>query len=184
MLYSKKDKGLQSFFITKSNAPDDIKNKRWRALDAMVNFAEGGECRHSDILVYFNDKDRIKKCGHCDTCDTKSPRRITPMEVPFALKKPEKKPTKKSKYDKLFQTEVPEDKQWMIKVLKDWRKEYAEEEGIPAFMVFSDKSLRDLIVKHPTNLTELESVYGFGEKKIEVLGDLIIEKLNECTEAD
>jgi len=179
MLYSKKDKGLQSFFITQSKAPKDIKDKRWRALDAMVNFAEGGECRHSDILVYFKDKDRIKKCGHCDSCDLKSARRILPVKVPFALKAPEKKPTKKSKYDKLFQSEVPEDRQWLIKVLKDWRKEYAEEEGIPAFMVFSDKSLRDLIVKNPTNETELGEVYGFGEKKIEVLGHLILDVLSE-----
>jgi len=183
MLYSKKDKGLQSFFITQSKAPKEIKDKRWRALDAMVNFAEGGECRHSEVLVYFNDKDRIKKCGHCDSCDLKSPRRVLPVKVPFAIKAPEKKVTKKSKYDKLFETEVPVDKQWMVKVLKDWRRDYAEEEGIPAFMVFSDKSLRDLIVKQPANETELEAVYGFGEKKIEVLGHLILDVLNNSEES-
>ncbi len=182
MLYSKKDKGLQSFFITQSKAPKEIKDKRWRALDAMVNFAEGGECRHSDILIYFNDKDRIKKCGHCDSCDLKSPRRVLPVKVPFAIKTPEKKPTKKSKYDKLFATEVPADKQWLIQVLKDWRRDYAEEEGIPAFMVFSDKSLRDLIVKNPTDETELESVYGFGEKKIETIGHLILDVLSNAKE--
>src|SRR5262249_47410647 len=32
MLYSKKDKGLQSYFIVKSQAPEDIKRTRWNTL--------------------------------------------------------------------------------------------------------------------------------------------------------
>ena len=28
----------------------------------------GGECRHSGILTYFKDSDRIDGCGHCDVC--------------------------------------------------------------------------------------------------------------------
>ncbi len=176
MLYSKKDKGLQSFFITQSDAPKDIINKRWRALDAMVNFAEGSECRHSEILVYFNDQNRIKSCGHCDTCDTESKLNVKPEFIAEA-EVPKKK--KKSKYDKLFQTEIPADKQWMIKDLKKWRKEYAQENSVPAFMIFSDKSLRDLINQLPTTEHDLINVYGFGESKVESLSSDLLPVMEE-----
>ncbi|MCB0351484.1 MAG: ATP-dependent DNA helicase RecQ [Bdellovibrionales bacterium] len=52
LTYSKKDKGLQSFFITNSEASAKIKAQRWSALNAMVQYAEGSECRHGDILTY------------------------------------------------------------------------------------------------------------------------------------
>ena len=53
LLYSKKDKGLHSYFIQQSDASSAIVNRRWRALDIITQFAEGGECRHSGILTYF-----------------------------------------------------------------------------------------------------------------------------------
>ena len=76
LLYAKKDRGLQSFFIRESNAPIEIKNARWKSLDAIIQYAEGGECRHSGILTYFKDVDRIQSCGHCDVCDPGSPRKV------------------------------------------------------------------------------------------------------------
>ena len=71
--------GLQSFFIRESTAPDEIKRARWRSLDAIVQYAEGGECRHSGILTYFKDTDRIQSCGHCDVCDPGSPEKSAPF---------------------------------------------------------------------------------------------------------
>ena len=76
LLYAKKDRGLQSFFIRESTAPAEIKSARWKSLDAIIQYAEGGECRQSGILTYFKDRDRIQSCGHCDVCDPGSPRRV------------------------------------------------------------------------------------------------------------
>ena len=53
LLYAKKDKGLQSFFIQQSKAPGWVLSNKWRMLDAMLQYAEGGECRargHSHLL--------------------------------------------------------------------------------------------------------------------------------------
>lgn len=65
MLYSKKDKGLQSYFITQSDAPAEIKRVKWNTLEALVNYCEGGECRHAGVLTYYQDSQRIEACGHC-----------------------------------------------------------------------------------------------------------------------
>ncbi|NQZ01953.1 MAG: ATP-dependent DNA helicase RecQ [Bdellovibrionales bacterium] len=173
LVYSKKDKGLQSFFIQTSKAESRIKNMRWEALDAMINYAEGSECRHADILTYFKDSNRIKSCGHCDTCDPKSVRRIKPI-VGSSLGGPAPKPKKKKK--KGWQPDpsfTPEQNAW-VEEIRAWRKDYASSQDIPAFMVFSDKTLRDLVSKMPLTVDELGYVYGLGDAKIEAFGEELI----------
>ncbi|MCB0351219.1 MAG: HRDC domain-containing protein, partial [Bdellovibrionales bacterium] len=44
-------------------------------------------------------------------------------------------------------------------------------------MVFSDKTLRDLILKSPTTEAELENVYGFGKKKIDLFGKELLAQI-------
>lgn len=174
LVYSKKDKGLQSFFIQSSKAEKRIKNMRWDALNAMVNNAEGSECRHADILTYFKDEKRIKRCDHCDSCDPSSTRKI---QRDFSIIKPAKK-TKSKKASVLLDQQFTDDQRWTMENLKIWRKQYARQNDIPAFMVFSDKTLRDLVIKMPTNQDELSYVYGLGDQKIESFGSQILEKLH------
>lgn len=171
LTYSKKDKGLQSFFINSSDASPKIKAQRWSALNAMIQYAEGSECRHGDILTYFKDKNRISRCGHCDSCAPKTSHRVLVPNRPKIIKKSKKK-------DVLLKSDIPAHDLWKVEVIREWRKEFAKKNDIPAFMVFSDKSLRDLILKAPSNEEELEKVYGFGKKKIDLIGKALLKKLN------
>ena len=176
LLYSKKDKGLQSFFIENSEASKHIKNLRWRNLDALVAYAEGGECRHAEILTYYKDSQRLKKCGHCDSCDPQSERRIQkPVVVTpeFAKVLSKKSKSKKSDYDVPLNSE---DEQ-LFNELKHWRKAKSVEKDVPAFMIFGDKTLRDLVLKRPSSLSELHQVYGLGESKIEEYGSELLSVL-------
>ena len=174
LLYSKKDKGLHSYFIRESGADGKIKTHRWAALDAMVNYAEGGECRHGDILTYFKDQKRIQRCGHCDSCDPQSERKIK--------RRPRLGIAKKSKSKRRGQVTALEglsdEAKWRMDLLKTWRKEYAKEQDMPAFLVFSDKTLRDLADKAPHNARGLKDIHGLGEKKIELFGDKLIQLLH------
>ncbi len=174
LTYSKKDKGLQSFFITQSEASKSIKNQRWSALEALVQYAEGSECRHGDILTYFKDSKRINKCGHCDACAPNSARRIQQPPRPDRIAKLKRKEKMKA----LFEPDLSSDQKWRLDEIKEWRKSYAKENDIPAFMVFSDKTLRDLVLRAPSNLQDLKKVYGLGEKKIDLFGETLIEKLH------
>ncbi|MES2856561.1 MAG: HRDC domain-containing protein, partial [Bdellovibrionota bacterium] len=65
-------------------------------------------------------------------------------------------------------------------VLKSWRRTYANENDIPAFIVFSDRSLVDLANRNPGSLSELTDVHGFGAKKTEILGPAILNCLKGC----
>ena len=171
MLYSKKDKGLQSYFIDNSDAPKAIKSLRWRNLEALVNYSEGSECRHSEVLTYYKDSQRIQKCGHCDSCDAESARRI---------QKPAKAPTltKMRKISKKNKSEVVMDPSQEIRfeALRKWRKSKAAELDVPAFVVFSDQTLRQLAIRNPQRIEDLEDIHGIGETKLEKFGwDLLAE---------
>ena len=178
LLYAKKDRGLQSFFIRESNAPVEIKNARWKTLDAIIQYAEGGECRHSGILTYFKDADRIQSCGHCDVCDPGSSRRVphtfmAPTKTPTRKGKPKEK---KSRIERIATTLSAQESARM-RAIKDWRLEYARRLDMPAFLVFSNRTLEDLARKAPGTLAELEEVYGLGPQKIEAFGKELLEIL-------
>lgn len=175
LLYTRKDRALQAFFIRESKAEPISIKQRWRALDTITQFAEGGECRHGGILTYFRDSFRLRECGHCDTCAPNSTRRIQKPEVvedpvEISLKKPAKKSTKKM----LDDAPLTADAKLRMDVLREWRKDYADSKDVPAFLVFSNKTLLDLAVKAPSTLTQLEAVYGFGPHKVEHLGKEIL----------
>jgi ATP-dependent DNA helicase RecQ len=177
MLYSKKDKGLQSYFITNSEARSEIKDLKWRNLEALVAYSEGGECRHAEILTYYKDAQRLKKCGHCDVCLPNSPRKI--LEVmsardhsPIKLVK-----NKTKKHSFVVGEELSPDQQLVFRALKDWRKIKANELDVPAFVIFGDKTLRELAQVHPTSLDQLVDIYGIGEAKIEKFGAELLEEL-------
>jgi len=175
LLYSKKDKGLQSFFITSSKAPAAIQSSRWRALDNLVNYAESGECRHAEILTYYQDAQRIETCGHCDVCAPKSELKITVPEYTFAKTSRTVKKSKSRKSEALPEgQELDADQLRVLQILKMWRKDKAKELDVPAFVIFSDKTLRHLAKVHPNTLDELKNIYGMGEVKIERFGQEIL----------
>jgi len=55
--------------------------------------------------------------------------------------------------------------------LKELRKELAARESVPAYIVFSDASLRDMCRKKPTSLVQFSDVTGVGAVKLEKYGE-------------
>ncbi len=173
LLYAKKDRGLHSFFINQSNAPQTVISQRWRALEAITQYIESAECRHGGILTYFRDHDRIDACGHCDICAPHSPWVVARPEI---LSKRAKTKLRKAARSQPAPIDSP-DAEARALVLRDWRKRFSKERDIPAFIVFSDRTLRDLANKNPRTLTDLETIYGLGPAKIELFGQEILREL-------
>ena len=190
MLYSPKDKGLQSFFIQNSDAPKKIKEARWKNLDALINYSEGGECRHSEILTYYKDVNRIGACGHCDSCYPESDRRVSKVLAEMLSSKvvrtnketgfsagsdsgPASGAVLRRKPRKAKSSSGPmldRGQEAKFQKLKSWRKQKAQALDTPAFIIFSDRTLKDIVTKAPENLDQLRSVYGIGEDKLEKFG--------------
>ncbi|MDY5091231.1 MAG: HRDC domain-containing protein [Prevotella sp.] len=64
--------------------------------------------------------------------------------------------------------------------LRQWRKETADEEGIPAFMVMHTKVLIAISNEAPTTTRELAAVKGFGPKKTQKYGEAVLNIINRC----
>jgi ATP-dependent DNA helicase RecQ len=63
--------------------------------------------------------------------------------------------------------------------LRDLRKELAAKEGVPAYIVFSDASLRDMCRKQPVSPVRFAAVHGVGSVKLEKYGEAFIELIND-----
>jgi ATP-dependent DNA helicase RecQ len=59
--------------------------------------------------------------------------------------------------------------------LRDLRTQIASKKGIPPYIVFSDKTLKDLSSKVPQNKEEMLAVHGIGEVKFERYGKAFLE---------
>ncbi len=67
----------------------------------------------------------------------------------------------------------------VFEALRALRREIADREGLAAYMVFSDATLRDMAAKRPQNARELLEVSGVGEYKLKKYGKAFLEKLSQ-----
>jgi ATP-dependent DNA helicase RecQ len=66
--------------------------------------------------------------------------------------------------------------------LREVRREISTEEKIPPFVVFSDRTLRELCEAQPLNMDELIQVKGIGEQKREKYGKRILTVIHQYVE--
>ncbi|WP_216676556.1 DNA helicase RecQ [Nocardia terpenica] len=59
--------------------------------------------------------------------------------------------------------------------LRAWRAATAKEQGVPAYVVFHDATLREIATRKPTTLTELGTISGIGESKRGKYGEGVLE---------
>lgn len=67
----------------------------------------------------------------------------------------------------------------ICKRLKKYRYNQAKLENVPAYYIFNDSVLNDLVTIKPKNLSELDKIKGFGEYKCNKYGKNIIDIINE-----
>ena len=61
--------------------------------------------------------------------------------------------------------------------LRTLRTQLATERGVPAYVVFGDRTLRELAVIRPTGLRRLADIHGVGEKKLADPGPRFLEEI-------
>ncbi|MFB7302368.1 DNA helicase RecQ [Heyndrickxia sporothermodurans] len=62
----------------------------------------------------------------------------------------------------------------LFEQLRLLRKEIADAEKVPPYIIFSDQSLKEMSAKLPTSKNELLQIKGVGERKLEQYGDAFI----------
>lgn len=71
----------------------------------------------------------------------------------------------------------------VFETLRGWRAATAREQGVPPYVVFHDKTLREIAAVRPSSLEELSTVSGVGESKLAKYGEQILDVLAGDTPA-
>jgi ATP-dependent DNA helicase RecQ len=61
--------------------------------------------------------------------------------------------------------------------LRTLRRQLADERGVPAYIIFSDVSLREMARNYPTNSTEFRRIPGVGEQKLKDFGEAFLSEI-------
>lgn len=161
LLFSAGDTGRIKYMI--NSAKESLhKQSLLKKLEEMNDYAESSACRRYQLLRYF-DEDSEPRCGNCDFClNTKKPVETTVART---------SPTPGTNLQPLLE-----------EALRSWRKQVATEKGVPAYLIFSDATLKELAEKAPYKREILLEISGIGEKKAADFGDDILMVINKAME--
>jgi ATP-dependent DNA helicase RecQ len=130
----------------------------------MYAFAETQKCRHAGLARYFGET--IDRCEtSCDRCTDLSGGihdRATPKPV----------------HRKLTVELQPGDEA-LFESLRSLRRRLADERNVPAYVVFSDATLREMAATKPMTDAEMLAVSGVGQKKLETYGSAFLDVIAE-----
>lgn len=102
---------------------------------------------------------------------------------PVMMKVPKESPKKKVKGDGKAGRRLPASAETadpdLFAKLRNRRMEIARREKVPPYIVFTDKTLVQMCILHPSTRQEMLNVSGVGEAKLEKYGDEFLEVLKE-----
>jgi ATP-dependent DNA helicase RecQ len=74
-------------------------------------------------------------------------------------------------------TELSADAKDLFERLRAWRASIAREQGLPAYVIFHDATLRQIAAERPTSLAALATISGVGEAKLAKYGQQVLDQL-------
>ena len=69
----------------------------------------------------------------------------------------------------------------LFETLNSLRKEIAQKEGVPPYIIFSDLTLMEMAEKKPQNRWEMLKIRGIGNQKFKNYGDLFLKTINKLS---
>ena len=173
LLWQKRDAGLLAHFIGEIQDPSE-RERAWRRYRVLRQFVETPHCRHHQICLHFGETPKWERCDACDVCGAgpdwinqsasapeKPARERTSVELPAS---PRREPS------------APVDDQ-LRAALKKWRRDAAQAQSVPAYVILHDSTLEELCRLRPRSLAELLEVSGIGERKAQRYGPRLLELL-------
>jgi ATP-dependent DNA helicase RecQ len=70
--------------------------------------------------------------------------------------------------------------QKLWEALRACRRELAEKQGVPPYVVFHDSTLKEMIRLRPKNLEEMLQISGVGKRKLESYGNIFLKVIEGC----
>ena len=97
---------------------------------------------------------------------------------PVMLRREPERPAKAPRARKAVPaTSMPADAAAAFERLRAWRAATAKEQGVPAYVIFHDATLREVAMTSPSSLADLSKVSGVGETKLARYGQQLLDTL-------
>ena len=184
LLYSGTDVRTIRFFIDKereadNGLPADVKaeaaRKAEERLKYMTFYSTTPRCLRGFMLQYFGEA-APAKCGNCSNClmAEEAARQMEQRAAASARRlaeKPRRRPA---------DVELSAEDEKLLADLYALRKRLASKQKIPAYLVFSDATLREMVQKKPFSTDELLNITGVGEKKAARYGTIFLAAIEEA----
>jgi ATP-dependent DNA helicase RecQ len=101
-------------------------------------------------------------------------------ERPVLLRKdPERVATRRATRSAAATADLPPGAAPLFERLRAWRGATAKEQGVPAYVIFHDATLRAIAALAPTTLAQLGTVSGVGENKLAKYGQGVLDVVAE-----
>ena len=173
LFYSWADVKVRERFLDEIDDPVVREGKRRAAVD-LFRLADRDVCRHRGLLAYFGED--FDACG--ESCDVCTGLGVTDLvDVLPILKRKARAAGSRRRTAAVETDRSPSDPAFQR--LRTLRKQLADARGVPAYIVFSDQVLWDLIDLRPGSPEEMLRVPGIGPAKLEQYGEVFLEALRE-----
>lgn len=115
---------------------------------------------------------------------TEHARKILKGEIALSLAKPRLEIVKKSRLNRYARainltTILSYEERILFGYLKKLRKDIADSEDVPPYIIFSDATLLEMVQTMPESKPQLLNVTGVGKIKLEKYGNLFLDKIKE-----
>ena len=162
--------------------PADVKaeaaRKAEERLKYMTFYSTTQDCLRGFLLHYFGEA-APKKCGNCSCC--LAAEQEAQLQIEYSRRRAADNARRLSEKPRRARTtagELSEFDQKLLNALYAQRKRLAGKQNIPAFMVFSDATLREMVEKKPRDMDELIRINGVGEHPAEKYGKHFLTVIN------
>lgn len=175
VFYSWADVKMHERFLDDLDDPDLWHQKR-RSIVELFETLEAPVCRHQAILRHFDEP--MEPCGNaCDICLGVTVQDQVQQAISQTV--PRRGRASAAPRQTAQNEELTEEQANLFLVLKAVRRTLADARGVPAYLVFSDQVLLDMVVQHPTDAQGLLAISGIGPTKLERFGEAFLTVLRQ-----
>ncbi|MFO7976107.1 MAG: RecQ family ATP-dependent DNA helicase [Candidatus Hydrogenedentota bacterium] len=154
LLYAHADR--EAWRAIQGDQEPEVREISDKKLDAMHDACSKRVCRRRSILEYFGERYPAKRCGGCDICAAPNhPRILALPEARSARRGGRTKPP----------AHTGDLDAHLFEKLRRARRDEARRLGIPAFRIFWDVTLHEMVRKKPVSKEEFALVNGVGRYK-------------------
>lgn len=162
LLFSYADKFKQEYFINALADPAEQRKAREK-LEQVLQYGYWRGCRRRFLLRYFNEDYPLENCGNCDGCVAPTRHNVPEAEYEDAGSWSRVKTAPRIDYN-----------QAIFEELRSVRMREAKRIGVPPYVIFGDRTLKEMAARLPQTEEDFSAISGVGEEKLAQYGEVFM----------